>query len=73
MTEMLLTLPQVQGTRGRFPTPGQMAADAALYTRHQYEATAVMVEAFAVAVVIGPDEPVPYYLSAMGEAVPCPP
>jgi hypothetical protein len=58
---------------GRFPTPGQLAADAASFARLQYEATAVMVEAFAVAVVFGPDEPAQYYPTARGEAVPCPP
>jgi len=65
--DMLLSLPQVQGTRGRFPSPEQMTADAALYARHRFEGCAVAVEAFAVAVVIDADEPVPYYLSAQAE------
>jgi hypothetical protein len=57
---------------GRFPNQWQLAADAALFTRIQYEAVAVMVAAFAVAVVFDPDEPVPFFLSLAGEAVPCP-
>jgi hypothetical protein len=54
--------------RGRFPDPEDLAADAATFARIQAASMAVMVEAFAVAVVIDPDEPVPYYLTAEGEA-----
>jgi hypothetical protein len=57
---------------GRFPNQWQLAADAALLTRIQYEAVAVAVAGFAVAVVFDPDEPVPFYLTPAGEAVPCP-
>lgn len=58
--------------RGRFPDPEDLAADAATFARIQAASMAVLVEAFAIAVVIDPGEPVPYYLTAKGEAVRCP-
>jgi hypothetical protein len=62
----LATLP---GIPAKFLTPAERAANRSFFTRVQYESTAVQVEAFAVAVVIGADEPAPYYLSPAGEAV----
>ena len=41
--------------------------DNAAFTRIQSDSMAVMVEAFAVAVVIDPDEPVPYLLTDKAE------
>jgi hypothetical protein len=37
--------------------------DNAAFARIQFESMATMVEAFAVAVVIDPDEPIPYVLT----------
>jgi hypothetical protein len=49
-------------------SPEVMAADAATCARIQANSVAVLVEAFAIAVVIDPDEPVPYQLTALGLA-----
>jgi hypothetical protein len=73
-----VTAAVAEQVRGLFPSPRVLAAKAATTARLEFEAVAVAVEAFAVSVVIGPDEPAPYYLTAMGEAVPppdepCPP
>jgi hypothetical protein len=57
--------------RSRY-TPEILAADAAAYARIQSANLAAAVEAFAIAVVIGSDEPAPYYLTELGVAVPCP-
>jgi hypothetical protein len=65
-------VPRSNGSRQPRYTPEILAADAAAYARIQAANHAVMVEAFAVAVVIGPDEPAPYYPTELGEMVPCP-
>ena len=67
-TDVTVTREPDAAPTGRFPGPQDLAADAAAFVRIQAASTAVMVEAFAVAVVIDPDEPVPYYLTAKGEA-----
>lgn len=71
-TDVIVTREPDAPPRGRFPDPEDLAADAATFARIQAASVAVMVEAFAVAVVIDPDEPVPYYLTAKGEAEPGP-
>lgn len=50
-------------------THESLAADAATYARIQAASMAAMVEAFAVAVVIDPDELAPYCLTELGEQV----
>ena len=71
-TDVTVTREPDAPPRGRFPHPEDLAADASTFARIQAASMAVMVEAFAIAVVIGPDEPIPYYLTAKGEAAACP-
>jgi hypothetical protein len=60
-----MTLPWLTGSPWR--TADILAADAAAYARIQAESVATMAEAFAVAVVINPDEPIPYVLTDKAE------
>ncbi|HEV2936642.1 MAG TPA: hypothetical protein VGY96_26285 [Streptosporangiaceae bacterium] len=60
-----MTLPWLTGSP--WQTADVLAADAAAYARIQAESMATMVEAFAVAVVIDPDEPIPYVLTEKAE------
>jgi hypothetical protein len=60
-----MTLPWLTGSP--WQTADIPAADAAAYARIQAESMATMVDAFAAAVVIDPDEPIPYVLTEKAE------
>lgn len=55
-----------------FPSAAEMAQGAAFFARIQAANLAVQVEAFAISVVIRPDELAPYVLDERAMTVTCP-